>query len=390
MPISLLALAASAFAIGTTEFVIMGLLPNVAADLHVSIADAGLLVSGYAAGVVVGGPLMVLLTSRLPFKSALLGLMSLFVVGNALCAFAPTYHWLMAARVVASLCHGSFFGTGALVAIRLAPPGSGSQALGLMFAGLTVANILGVPFGTMLGQALGWRATFIVVAAFGAVAVLALSLLVPHLDNTTPPNPRREIRVLAQPLLLLALAMTVFCFGGVFTVFTFITPILEAAGVPEQHVGAVLILFGVGSTLSLLIGGRLADWRQLPSIAWGTAALIALFVWFAFGMHNHTGAIFGAFAIGLIGFVTGPGLQLRSMQSAASAPLLGSTLNQSAFNMGNAGGAFLGASLLDHGHSYPDVSLAAAAVAALGLLLTLASAAVERAQRLRRPDVRVA
>ncbi len=378
MPISLIALAASAFAIGTTEFVIMGLLPQVATDLSVTIPTAGLLVSGYAMGVVIGGPLIVLLTSQLPFKISLLALIALFIVGNSLCALAPGYGLLMTARIVASLCHGSFFGTGAVVATRLAPPGRGSQALGLMFTGLTLANIIGVPVGTMLGSALGWRATFWVVAGLGTLAFIAIIFLVPKIEAGPPPDPRREIRVLARPQLLLALAMTVFCFGGVFTVFTFIAPILESAGIAPRHVGSILMLFGLGSTIAMLAGGRFADWKLMPTIVVFTTVLALFFVWFAWGMRGAAGAIIGVFGIGLLGFVTGPALQNRSMQCATEAPLLASTLNQSAFNLGNSGGAFIGASLLARGAGYPAISLAAAVVSAIGVLLTVCSMGLER------------
>lgn len=375
MRLPLIALAVSAFAIGTTEFVVMGLLPQMAQDLDVSIPSAGMLVSGYALGVVFGGPLLALATARLPRKAVLLVLMGVFVLGNLLCALAPDYTTLMAARVIAALAHGSFFGAGAVVAGHIAPPGKRAQAIALMFTGLTVANILGVPAGTWLGQALGWRATFWAVVGLGVVALIAIARNVPVLHDLAPPRLGRELRVLREPQVLLALGMTVFGFGGVFTVFTYIAPILtDEAGVASHSVGAVLVLFGLGATLGTLLGGRLADWKLMRALTIALSVLCVFFLLFAAGMHLKPVAVAGVFLIGFIGFIGGPGLQTRSVQQAKDAPLLASTLNQSAFNLGNAGGAWIGASLLAHGAAYPVLGVAAAAVTAVGLGLTVLSA----------------
>lgn len=384
MRLPLVALAVSAFAIGTTEFVVMGLLPQMAQDLDVTIPSAGMLVSGYALGVVFGGPLLAMATARLPRKAVLLVLMGVFVLGNLLCALAPNYPTLMAARVIAALAHGSFFGAGAVVAGHIAPPGKRAQAIALMFTGLTVANILGVPAGTWLGQALGWRATFWAVVALGAAALIAIARYVPVLHDLAPPRLGRELRVLREPQVLLALGMTVFGFGGVFAVFTYIVPILtDEAGVASHSVGAVLVLFGLGATLGTLLGGRLADWKLMRALMIALAALCVFFLLFAATMHLKPFAIAGVFLIGFIGFIGGPGLQARSVQQAKDAPLLASTLNQSAFNLGNAGGAWIGASLLANGAAYPWLGVAAAMVTAVGLGLTALSAALE--QRAMRP-----
>lgn len=382
MRLPILALAVSAFAIGTTEFVVMGLLPQMASDLGVSIPSAGMLVSGYALGVVLGGPVLAMATARLPRKTVLLVLMGVFVLGNLLCALAPTYEWLMVARVIAALAHGSFFGAGAVVAGHIAAPGKRAQAIALMFTGLTVANILGVPAGTWLGQALGWRATFWAVVVLGVLALLALARGVPRLHDLSPPRLGRELRVLREPQVLLALGMTVFGFGGVFAVFTFIVPLLtDYAGLSPHSVGSVLVLFGLGATVGTLLGGKLADWKLMPALIIALATLSLFFLLFAAGMQ-HTGvAVAGVFLIGLIGFVGGPGLQARSVQSAREAPLLASTLNQSAFNLGNAGGAWIGASLLAHGAAYPVLGVAAAIITAVGLSLTVISLQLERGMR---------
>lgn len=382
MRLPLVALAVSAFAIGTTEFVVMGLLPQMAQDLDVSIPSAGMLVSGYALGVVFGGPLLAMATARLPRKAVLLVLMGVFVLGNLLCALAPNYTTLMAARVIAALAHGSFFGAGAVVAGHIAPPGKRAQAIALMFTGLTVANILGVPAGTWLGQALGWRATFWAVVGLGVAALIAIARYVPVLHDLAPPRLGRELRVLREPQVLLALGMTVFGFGGVFAVFTYIVPILtDEAGVASHSVGAVLVLFGLGATLGTLLGGRLADWKLMRALTLALSALCVFFLLFAAGMHLKPFAIAGVFLIGFIGFIGGPGLQARSVQQARDAPLLASTLNQSAFNLGNAGGAWIGASLLAHGAAYPMLGVAAAMVTATGLGLTVFSGLLEQRAR---------
>jgi len=375
----LIALAVSAFAIGTTEFVVMGLLQQMAADLDVSIPAAGLLVSGYAMGVVIGGPLLAMATARLPRKTVLLVLMGVFIVGNLLCALAPNYQTLMVARVITSLAHGSFFGAGAVVAGYIAPPGQRTQAIALMFAGLTIANIFGVPAGTVLGQALGWRSTFWAVTLLGVIALAVMARYVPRLEAMPAPRLGEELRRVLKPRVWVALGMTVFGFGGVFAVFTYIDPILtQRAGLDEQAISRVLVLFGVGATIGTLIGGKLADRRLMRSITGLLAALCVFFLCFATLMDSAAGAVFGVFLIGVLGFAANPGLQARSMQQAQDAPLLASTLNQSAFNLGNAGGAWLGAAMLSHGAIYPQLSYAAAGVTAAGIGLTLLSVWLER------------
>jgi DHA1 family inner membrane transport protein len=376
---ALFALSVAAFAIGTTEFVIMGLLPEVAGDLHVSIPSAGMLVSGYALGVAAGAPLLAALTARMERRNALLLLLGLFVVGNALCAVAPNYGVLMVARVVAAFCHGSFFGIGAVVASHIVPRDQGARAIALMFTGLTLANVLGVPFGTFLGQWAGWRSTFGAVTGLGVVAAIAVWRLVPALPDLPMPHMRRELVVLRQPQVLLALAMTVLGFGGVFTVFTYIAPILQQ----QSHVsvgatGWVLVLFGAGTTVGNMLGGRLADWRLMPSLVGVLVVLALIMLAFAWTMHDTTAAIITVFVWGVAAFATVPPLQMRVVQQAGDGPHLASTLNIAAFNLGNAMGAFIGGALIDRGFGLPAVSIAGAVVAVLGLLVTLASAALGR------------
>lgn len=376
----LLALAIAAFAIGTTEFVIMGLLPQIALDLGVSIPRAGLLVTGYAMGVVVGGPILVLLLIRLPQKSALVLLMGLFTLGNLACALSPNYALLMLARFIAAFSHGSFFGIAAVVATRVVPERERAQALGLMFAGLTIANIVGVPLGALLGEALGWRATFWAVVLLGLLAVAGILRYVPHLSaETAPASVRRELAVLKRPQVLLALCMTVFGFGGVFTVFTFVVPILrDAAGVPVSLIAWVLMLFGVGATLGTIYGGKLADRGLMQALIRVLMALIVFYLLFPLLMNSAIAASIGVFLVGALGFAAGPGLQTRCMQQAAGAPLLASTMNQSAFNLGNAGGAYVGAVMLEHGAAYRLLPWAAVVITVIGLGLTSLSARIEQ------------
>jgi len=377
--LALLALSVAAFAIGTTEFVIMGLLPEVATDLHVSIPSAGLLVSGYALGVAAGAPLLAALTARLERRNALLLLLGLFILGNALCAVAPNYGVLMVARVVAAFCHGSFFGIGAVVASHVVPRGQAARAIALMFTGLTLANVLGVPFGTFLGQWAGWRSTFMAVTGLGVVAAIAVWRLVPSLPDLPSPQMKRELGVLRKPQVLLALSMTVLGFGGVFTVFTYIAPILQQVShVSVGATGWVLILFGVGTTIGNMLGGRLADWRLMPSLIGVLVLLSLIMLAFAWTMHNTVAAVVTVFVWGVAAFATVPPLQMRVVQQASEGPHLASTLNIAAFNLGNAIGAFIGGSMIGMGLGLPSVSVAGAVVALLGLAVTLASAALER------------
>jgi DHA1 family inner membrane transport protein len=338
-----------------------------------------MLVSGYALGVALGAPLLAAFTAKMERKHALLLLMGLFILGNALCAIAPNYDVLMVARVVAAFCHGSFFGIGAVVAAHLVPANQRARAIALMFAGLTLANVLGVPFGTFLGQWAGWRSTFWVVTALGVIAALGVFRFVPSLPDLKAPDMRRELRVLREPQALIALGMTVLGFGGVFTVFTYIAPILqEQSHVSPHWTGAVLVLFGLGTTIGNMLGGRLADWKLMPSLMGILVVLAALLVAFAWTMHSTVASIVTVFLWGIAAFATIAPLQSRVVHVAGDAPNLASTLNIAAFNLGNAGGAWLGGAVLAAGYSMPMVSLTGAAVTVAGLLATMASVALER------------
>lgn len=378
MPLPLLALAISAFAIGTTEFVIMGLLPDIARELAVTLPSAGLLVSGYALGVAAGAPLLAVLTSRMPRKAALQLLMAIFIAGNVLCALAQSYGMLMVARVVTSFAHGSFFGIGAVVAASLVSADKRASAIALMFTGLTLANVLGVPFGTFVGQTLGWRATFWIVAALGVASFAGVAALVPKRRDAAGAALSRELRVLRQPQVWLALAMTVLGFGGVFVVFTYIAPILEdVTGFAPRAVSLVLVLFGAGLTIGNTIGGRLADRALMPSLVAILVALIAVMAVFAKTGHMPAAAAVTVFVWGIAAFATVPPLQSRVVEKAAHAPNLASTLNIGAFNVGNAGGAWLGGVALSHGVPLDALPWVAAVVTLAALAVTALAARLD-------------
>lgn len=375
MPIPLIALALSAFAIGTTEFVIMGLLPDVARDLSVSIPSAGLLVSGYALGVAAGAPLLAVLTSKLPRKAALQALMLVFIVGNILCALAGDYRMLMIARVVTSFAHGSFFGIGAVVAASLVPREKQASAIALMFTGLTLANVLGVPFGTFVGQAWGWRLTFWIVAALGVLSWAGIAALVPNRHDSGPVGLASEVRVLKEPQVWLALSMTILGFGGVFVVFTYIAPILEQiSGFSPRAVTLILVLFGAGLTIGNVVGGKLADRALMRSLMGILVTLALVMAVFAKTSHLPVAAAITVFVWGVAAFATVPPLQMRVVEKASHAPHLASTLNIGAFNVGNALGAWLGGAALTHGAKLDALPWVAVAVTLAALIVTALAA----------------
>ncbi|MFH8486077.1 MFS transporter [Streptomyces longisporoflavus] len=369
MPLALLALAVGAFGIGTTEFVMMGLLPNVADDLGISIPTAGHLVSAYALGVVIGAPLLAAVTARMPRRRVLIGLMVLFVAGNALSAAAPDYHWLMAARFLSGLPHGAFFGVGAVVATGLVAPERKARSVSLMFLGLTVANIVGVPVATAMGQQLGWRATFLAVSAIGLVAIAALAFLVPadHAHGESG-GLRGEIRALRSVPVWLALGTTVAGFGALFSAYSYVTPMLtDAAGYAESSVTLLLALFGVGATAGNLLGGRLADHSLRGTLFGGLTALVVVLALFPLMMGAAWSAAIAVALLGMAAFTTGSPLQLMVMEKASAAPSLASSANQAAFNLANAGGAWIGGLALAAGFGVTSPAVAGAFLAVLGL-----------------------
>ncbi|GAA2887357.1 DHA1 family inner membrane transport protein [Aminobacter niigataensis] len=380
MPLPILALAVASFCIGTTEFVIMGLLPEVAADLGVSIPAAGLLVTGYALGVVIGAPIIAVGTAKLPRKPVLIGLAMMFVLGNLLCAIAPTYWTLMIARVITAFGHGAFFGIGSVVAASLVPANKRASAIALMFAGLTLANILGVPGGTALGEAFGWRMTFFAVVAIGLISVAAIAFLVPA--GVAPPGKggvASEVKVLGKLQVWLAMIISALASGSLFAVFTYIKPILtDVTGVSVASVTWILLLFGGGMTIGNIIGGKLADWKLMPTAIGALVVMAAIHVALAQLGYSAPAAILLIFLWGVMTFVIVPPMQMRVVETASEAPNLAATLNQGAFNAGNAAGAWAGGTAISMGVSYADLPLVGAAIALSAFGVALFSFALDR------------
>ena len=380
LPLGLYALTAGAFGIGTTEFVIMGLLMQVAADLHVSIAAAGLLISGYALGVFVGAPLLTAATQRMPRKAVLVALMIVFTLGNLACALAPNYELLMTARVITSLAHGTFFGVGAVVATGLVSEDRKASAISIMFTGLTVATLLGVPAGAWLGLEYGWRATFWAVTAIGVFATVIIATLVPADRSALAPLAfRDELRVVGRPQVLLGLLMTVLGFGGMFTVYAYIQPLLtQVTGFADAAVSPILLVFGVGMIIGNLLGGRFAD-RRLATALLGTLALLVLVMGaMGFALHSRWAMVLFTGLLGAAAFATVSPLQLWVLQKARDAQSLASSLNIGAFNLGNALGAWLGGAVISHGLGLSALPWVAALVPASAFMVALWSLALDR------------
>lgn len=372
MPLSLMILALSAFAIGTTEFVIMGLLPDVAQDLGVTIPGAGWLVTGYALGVAIGAPFMALATARLPRKAALVTLMGVFIVGNLLCAVAADYDLLMFARVVTALCHGAFFGIGSVVAASLVPANRRASAVALMFTGLTLANVLGVPLGTALGQAAGWRSTFWAVTAIGVIALIGLVRYLPLQRQEEKVDMRAELGALKGAGIWLSLSMTVLFSASMFALFTYVAPLLgDVTGVSPRGVTWTLLLIGLGLTVGNILGGKLADRRLGATLVGVFAAMAVVSTALSWTSTALVPAEITLFLWATAAFAAVPALQVNVVTYGKAAPNLVSTLNIGAFNLGNALGAWVGGSVIAHGFGLTRVPLAAAVLAVLALIITL-------------------
>ncbi|PJI45735.1 MAG: MFS transporter [Rhizobium sp.] len=382
MPLALYALTAGAFGIGVTEFVIMGLLIEVGRDLGISIATAGLLISGYALGVVVGAPILTAFAGRMKSRTILLLLMVVFTIGNAACALAPNFEALMVARLVTALAHGTFFGVGSVVATSLVAEDRRASAIAVMFTGLTVANIAGVPLGTWLGQEYGWRMTFWAVAVVGVIAFAVLAIFLPKEDAAADKTEKgTSLSVLFSEPVVTSLAMTVLGFAAVFAVFTFIAPILtQVSGFAETAVSPILLLFGAGLVVGNLLGGRLAD-RNLDRaliLSLGGLGVVLVAMELLIGYPFAAAAMVGL--LGAAGFATVAPLQLRILQKARGmGQALASSLNIAAFNLGNAIGAWVGGLTIEHGPGLAHLPIVAAIfpVAAVGLALV----AMRREQR---------
>ncbi|WP_020076119.1 MFS transporter [Cryocola sp. 340MFSha3.1] len=387
MPAGLIALALGGFGIGLTEFVIAGLLPEVAADFHVDEATAGWLISGYALAVVVGALGLTAAATRIPRKAALLGLMVLFIVGNLLSAIAPDYGVMLAGRILAALCHGAFFGIGSVVAAGLVAPEKQARAIAVMFTGLTAANVLGVPFGTLLGQAFGWRSTFWAITVIGVAAMIGVALLVPRDAGERPTGGLRgELSAFRSGQVWLSLAATVLGFGGMFGAFTYIAYTLTGvSGFASSAVPWLLILFGLGLFAGNWVGGRLADRSIDGTLLWLLAALAVVLVGFALVAGIPVGAVIALVLMGAFGFATVPALQLRVLSYASHAPTLASGGNIAAFNLGNALGAWLGGLTIAAGLGYTSPLWVGAAMT-VGALVVIAIAAAASRRRSSRDE----
>ncbi|MFE7764358.1 MFS transporter [Streptomyces sp. NPDC057438] len=379
MSLALLALATGAFGIGTTEFVIMGVLPEVAGEFGVSIPAAGFLVTGYALGVVFGAPFMTALGTRVSRKRMLMLLMGLFIVGNLLSTFAPTFSVMLLGRVVASLAHGAFFGIGSVVAAELVAPDRKAAAIAMMFSGLTVANVVGVPLGTLIGQCLGWRITFAGVAALGAAGLVGIARLVPDLPKPQDVRLRDELAAFRNIQVLLAMAMTVLGFGGVFAAITYIAPMMtHVAGFADSSVTWLLVLFGLGMVGGNLVGGTYADRALMPMLYVSLGALAVVLALFSFTAHDKIAASVTVTLVGALGFATVPPLQKRVLDQAHGAPTLASAVNIGAFNLGNALAAWLGGLVIDAGLGYTAPNWVGAALAGSALVLAFVASMLER------------
>ncbi len=381
MPIALLALAAGAFGIGTAEFVMMGVLPQAAADLGISLPTAGNLISGYALGVVVGAPTLTILGSRFSKKTMLVATMSLFTAGNALFALTPTAQLGIAFRFLTGLPHGAFFGAGAVVAAGLVGKQHRAKAVSMMFMGLTLANVIGVPLGTLLGQQLGWRVTFAVVTAVGLLAVVAIATLVPAQGKPEPgqDSVRAQFAAFRSPQVWLALAIVTFGLGGTFACLSYLTPVLtDVSGYSASSVTLLLALAGLGMTVGNFVGGRLADKAMMPGLYIALVGLAAVLGVFTVTSGEKVTAAVTVFLIGVVGFMVAPIMQSLVMDKAGGTPTLVSAAVQSAFNIANSIGASLGGLVIAHGFGLLGPTMVGSALSLVGLALAMFMGSLDR------------
>jgi DHA1 family inner membrane transport protein len=384
MPLALFALTVAAYAIGTTEFVIVGLLPTVASDLHITLPLAGLIVSVYALGVTFGAPILTALTHRIERKPLLLGLMALFIAGNAMAAFSPAYAPLLVARVLSAFAHGVFFSVGSTIAADLVPENRRASAIAMMFMGLTVAIVTGVPLGTFIGQTFGWRATFAAVAVLGVIAFAAIGLLLPsNLTKAEPATLKQQVGVLGSGRLLIVFAMTALGYGGTFVAFTFLASILqEVTGFSASAVSLILVLYGLAIAVGNVVGGRIANRDPVKALTWLFVAQTIVLVLFSFTAASSRLTIPTLAALGFLSFANVPGLQLYVVQLAKqvrpAAVDVASAMNIAAFNLGIAIGAWIGGMVVESSLGLAATPWVGAILVAVALLLTLRSSALDR------------
>jgi MFS transporter, DHA1 family, inner membrane transport protein len=380
--VSLVALALGGFAIGTTEFASMGVLPDIAGDLRVSIPTAGQAITAYAIGVVIGAPVFVVLGARLPRKHLLLALMAAIAVANLASAAAGSFPMLVAARFASGLPHGAFFGIGAVTAASLVPAERRARAVAMTMMGLTLANVVGVPLTTLLGQHLGWRSTYATVVVIALLTLVAIGWLVPPVGAAHGASPSRELSALRRPQVWLTVLFGSIGFGGLFAVYSYVTPTLtDVTGLKEATVPLVLAVFGVGMTAGNLIGGRLADWSVLRTLVLGSAASIAVLISFTFTAHAVVPAVVTLFLVPLVSGATIPALTTRLLDVSHEGKSLAASLNHSALNVGNALGAWLGGLVIAAGYGYTSPALVGSGLAAVGLVVLAVSIGLDRRER---------
>ena len=384
MPIALFALTVAAYAIGTTEFVIVGLLPTVASDLHITLPLAGLIVSVYALGVTFGAPVLTALTSRVERKPLLLGLMALFIAGNMIAALSPNYEVLLVARILAAFAHGVFFSVGSTIAADLVPEDRRASAIAMMFMGLTVAIVTGVPIGTLIGQTFGWRMTFWAVTALGVVAFVGIAALLPgNLRKAEPARLLDQVRVLGSGRLLIVFAMTALGYGGTFVAFTYLAPILQqVTGFSEGSVSLILVVYGIAIAIGNIAGGRIANNDPVRALIILFALQAIVLVVFSFTSVSPVLTVVTLAALGFLQFANVPGLQLYVVQLAKQyrpgAVDVASAFNIAAFNLGIAIGAWLGGLVVDSPIGLTGTPWIGAILVAGALLLTLWSGSLDR------------
>jgi predicted MFS family arabinose efflux permease len=384
LPAALWALTISAFAIGTTEFVIVGLLPVVASDMNISIPSAGLLVSLYAIGVAIGAPVLTALTARIPRKQLLISLMALFIVGNGLASIAPGFITLVAARIITGFAHGVFFSIGSTIAAAIVPAEKRASAIAIMFSGLTVAIVTGVPLGTFIGQHFGWRATFIGVSLLGVIGLVAGAILLPgHLKNDGAASLKTQLKVITNKRLLLAFLMTALGYGGTFVAFTYLSPILEqVTGLPQSFVSVILLVYGIAIAIGNLVGGKVSNHHPLRALLWmfGLQAIVLLV--FTFTAHYVIAGMITLFIMGALSFANVPGLQLLVVQIAEKhlpgTEDVASAFNIASFNIGIAIGAYVGGLTVVSPLGIEATPWVGAIFVLLAILVTLLSARISR------------
>ncbi|MEV0747693.1 Cmx/CmrA family chloramphenicol efflux MFS transporter [Streptomyces sp. NPDC050273] len=382
MPLAVYILGLSVFALGTSEFMLSGLLPPIADDMSVSIPRAGLLISAFAIGMVVGAPLLAVATLRLPRRTTLIALISVFGLGQVAGALAPTYEVLFASRVISAFACAGFWAVGAAVAIAMVPVNSRARAMAVMIGGLSIANVLGVPLGAFLGENLGWRSAFWAVGAASAVALAGVATLIPRIPlPDEKPQLKRELTIYRDRQVWLSIVLTALAAGGVFCAFSYLAPLLtDVAGLDSGWVPTVLALFGIGALIGTMIGGRVADAHLFGVLLSGIAASTVFLAALALFASNQAAVIVLSFLLGLSAFYTAPALNARMFNVAGAAPTLAGATTTAAFNLGNTGGPWLGGTVIDLDFGFEATAWAGAAMTVLALVTVVLSLRLQRSR----------